>query len=50
MIEAARLWKLKDSGFASSVGNPETGAVQVFGGAMHPRARDLLNPYRKLAV
>ena len=50
MIEAARLWKLKDSGFASSVGIPETGEVRVFGGAMHPRARDLLNPFRKLEV
>jgi len=50
MIESARLWKLKDSGFASSIGIPETGVVQTFGGAMHPRARDLLNPYRKLEV
>ena len=50
MIEAALLWKLKDSGFASSVGIPETGEVRVFGGAMHPRARDLLNPFRKLEV
>lgn len=50
LIETARMWRLKDSGFASSIGIPETGVIQAFGGALHPRARNLLDTYRKLAL
>ena len=48
-IEAARLWKLKDSGFASSVGTVD-GSFQTFSGNMHPTARRLLDPYRLVGV
>jgi len=50
IIETARLWTMKSSGFASSVGNQDTGVVQVFGGELHPRARALLNPFRRIGV
>lgn len=50
LIEAARLWRLKDNAFASSVGSPDTGTVQVFGGQIHARARALLDPFRKVVV
>ncbi len=50
IIEASRMWKMKDSAFASSVGIPDTGVVQVFGGQLQPRARSLLDPFRKINV
>ena len=50
IIEASRMWAMKNSSFASSVGFPDTGQVQVFGGQLQPRSRSLLDPYRRVNV
>ena len=48
-IQVARLWKRKDSGFATEIGMPETGQLQVFRG-LDSDVKRLLDPYRKLPV
>lgn len=50
MIQASRLWRRRDSGFASQVGMPETGQMMVWRGGLDPDARELLNGYRKMVV
>ena len=50
LIQGARLWKRKDSGFASQVGFPETGQLLVWKGGIDPDVKELLMPYRRLAV
>jgi len=50
LMEAARLWTMRTSGFASSVGNPDTGQVTVYGGQLQPRARALLDPFRRIGL
>ena len=49
LMQCSRLWKRKDSGFASTTGLPQTGTFGVFRG-MDPDVKQLLNPYRKLSV
>lgn len=44
-IQAARLWKRRDSGFASQVGMPETGQLLVFTGGLDKDVKTLLSPY-----
>ena len=48
-IQAARLWKRKDSGFASQVGFAEIGQMSVWSGGLDPDVKQMLNPYRKMA-
>ena len=50
LIETARLWTMRTSGYASSVGNPDTGQVTIFGGQLHPRTRALLDPFRRIGL
>lgn len=49
LMQVSRLWKRKDSGFASAAGLPQTGTVRVFRG-LDPDVRQLLSPYRKPQV
>ena len=49
LMQTSRLWKRKDSGFASRVGLPQTGSFDVFRG-LDPDVKQLLSPYRKPAV
>lgn len=49
-IQASRLWKRKDSGFASQVGFPETGQLTVFQGALDKDMIALISPYKKIAL
>lgn len=44
-IQAARLWKRRDSGFASQVGFPETGQLMIFSGGLDKDVKTLLSPY-----
>ena len=49
LMQTSRLWKRKDSGFASRVGLPQTGTFDVFRG-LDPDVKQLLSPYRKPPV
>ena len=49
IIQAARLWKRKDSAFASATGFPETGQMKVSGG-LDPDVQLMLGQYRKRAL
>ena len=49
LMQASRLWKRKDSGFASRVGLSQTGVFEVFRG-LDPDVRQQLSPYRRLAL
>lgn len=49
-IQTARLWRRKDSGFAQTVGMPETGQETVWRGGLDADVKDLLNGYRKPAI
>ena len=44
-IQAARLWKRRDSGFASQVGFPETGQLVIFSGGLDKDVKSLISPY-----
>ena len=46
LMQTSRLWKRKDSGFASTVGLPQTGVFGVFRG-LDPDVKQLLSAYRK---
>ena len=48
LIQAARLWKRKDSGFASQVGYPDTGVVVTFRGGLDSDVKQLIMPYKRL--
>jgi hypothetical protein len=47
IIQAARIWKRKDSGFASEVG---LDSAPVWRGGFDPDVKQLLNPFRRLKV
>ena len=49
LIQVARLWKRKDSGFATEIGMPETGQITVFRG-LDSDVKELLSPFRKIPV
>jgi len=49
-IQLSRLWRRKDSGFASQVGMPETGMMMSWRGSLDPDVKTLLASYRKLIV
>ena len=49
-IQTARLWKRRDSGFASQVGMPETGQMFIFSGGLDKDVRVLLNSYVKYSA
>lgn len=49
-IQASRLWKRKDSGFAQEIGMPETGQLTAWRGGLDADVKALLEPYRKVAV
>ena len=49
LMQTSRLWKRKDSGFASRVGLPQTGSFDVFRG-LDPDVKQLLSSYRKPSV
>lgn len=48
MIQTARLWQRRNSGFANQVGFLETGVIQTWRGGLDPDVRDMLAPYRRL--
>ena len=50
LIQTARLWKRKDSGFATQVGIPETGQMEIFVGGLDSDVKALLNPFRKIPL
>ena len=43
IVQASRLWKRKDSAYASQVGLPETGQMLVWTGGLDPDVKALLN-------
>ena len=45
LIQSARLWKRRDSGFASQVGLPETGQFVIFSGGLDKDVKQLLSEY-----
>ena len=47
LIQTARLWQRRNSGFAQTVGIPEMGVITTFRG-LDDDVKLLLNPYRKL--
>ena len=49
LMQASRLWKRKDSWFASGAGLPQTGQTDVFRG-LDPDVKQLLSAYRKPSV
>lgn len=49
-IQAARLWKRRDSGFASEVGMSETGQMFVFTGGLDRDVKALLHSYVKYSA
>lgn len=49
LIETGRLWKLKDAGYASQVGIPDVGVVNITRGFDNP-TKILLAPFRRLKV
>ena len=50
MIQTARLWQRRNSGFANQVGFIETGVIQTWRGGLDPDVKDMLAPYRRLHV
>lgn len=49
-IQSARIWKRRDSGFASQVGLPETGQLTVFSGGLDADVKALLAPYIRYTI
>ena len=49
LIQTARLWKRKDSGFASQIGMPETGQMMTMSG-LDRDVKELIQGYRKLVI
>ena len=49
-IQTARIWKRRDSGFASQVGLPETGQLVVFSGGLDADVKALLTPYIRYTI
>ncbi len=49
LIQTARLWSRRDSGFANEVGFLETGRMVTFKG-IDDDVKQLLGPYRKIAI
>lgn len=49
-MQVARLWKRRDSGFASQIGVPETGQLTVWQGGLDKDVQMLLWPYRRFTV
>lgn len=49
LIQSTRLWQRRNSGYASSVGIPETGQIVTWRG-LDEDVKLLLNPYRRLRV
>jgi hypothetical protein len=50
IMQAARLWKRKDSGYASQVGFPEVGMVAAAGAGLDRDVKQLLGPFRRRIV
>jgi len=48
IIQASRIWKRKDSGFASEVGFPDIGMTTTWRGGLDPDVKQLLFPFRRL--
>jgi hypothetical protein len=46
LIQTARLWKRKDSGFATEIGFPQTGQIQVMSG-LDPDVKQMLRRYTR---
>lgn len=49
-IQSARVWRRKDSGFASAIGMPDTGMMMTWRGSLDPDVKMLLGGYRKLVI
>jgi len=50
IIQVTRIWKRRESGFASEVGFPETGQMMVYRGGLDPDVKEMLSGYRRLIV
>ena len=49
-IQGSRLWKRRDSGFASQIGFPESGQMVTWRGSLDPDVKGLLSPYRRVPL
>lgn len=49
-IQLARLWRRKDSAFASQVGMPETGQLTTWTGGLDGDLKAMLQPFRRWAI
>ena len=50
MIQAARIWKRRESAYSNLVGLDQTGQIAVFTGGLDGDVKALLQPYRKMAI
>lgn len=50
LIQTARLWQRRNSGFASQVGLPESGQFVVFSGGLDADVKTLLRPFMRISV
>ena len=50
LIQSARIWKRRESAFATQVGNPLTGQISVFVSGLDADVKAMLDSYRRFAV
>jgi len=50
LIQTARMWKRKDSGYADTIGLAETGQVVTWAGGLDQDVKALITPYRKVPI
>ena len=50
LIQTARLWKRRESAYASQVGIPESGQMSVWTTGLDPDVKVMLAPYRRFTV
>ena len=50
IIQTTRIWKRRESGFASEVGFPETGQMMVYRGGLDPDVKEMLLGYQRLVI
>ena len=49
LIQASRLWKRRESGYANQIGIPETGQMMIWKGGLDPDVQKLIISYKRLA-
>ena len=50
LMQASRLWARRNSAFASEVGFPDSGQMTRWRGGFDPDVKDLIKPYRRIAL